>query len=422
MIIGAGCIGSAIARELSKFDLKVVWVEAADDVSQGATKGNSGIVHAGYDDTPGTNHAKYCWPGNQMFAALDRDLRFGYQKNGSLVVAFNDADLKHLDELKQRGETNGVQNLRIVDQTELRKMEPHVHREAIAALYSPDAGNVIPYVRTFAMIECYRLWNLSYLSFFLFFLLTIFHQEFAIALAENAVDNGIELRIRREVQSITHDKDASVFTAQVRHWEPEAYVKSISNPSSASSSSSGETRIQWLRVGAGVLVSLSLLVYYSTTLSIRDHQEPGSSPFSFLVAGLSALFGILAAIGSYHLSSSGQSQPPISESTEKSPAATDKNIISHLVDQAGPPIGSGDQGKVDVPDMLVGGSGSSKVQQGVTVEVESIRAKYIINCAGGASDQIANMIGDHSFKIKPRLGDYLLLHRNQVRPHGDTLL
>ncbi len=59
LIIGAGCIGAAIARELSRYKVHTCWVEAADDVSQGATKGNSGIVHAGYDDTPGTNRAKY---------------------------------------------------------------------------------------------------------------------------------------------------------------------------------------------------------------------------------------------------------------------------------------------------------------------------------------------------------------------------
>ncbi len=69
-IIGAGCIGSAIARELSKYQLSVLLLEAADDVSQGATKGNSGIVHAGYDDKPGTNRARYCWKGNQMFEGM----------------------------------------------------------------------------------------------------------------------------------------------------------------------------------------------------------------------------------------------------------------------------------------------------------------------------------------------------------------
>ena len=116
-------------------------------VSQGATKGNSGIVHAGYDDKPGTNHAKFCWKGNQMFPQLDKELRFGYQLNGSLVLAFNQEEMKHLEELKKRGETNGVQRLQIINQEELRKKEPYVNPKAIGALYSPDAGNVIPYVR-----------------------------------------------------------------------------------------------------------------------------------------------------------------------------------------------------------------------------------------------------------------------------------
>lgn len=52
-VIGAGCIGSAIARELSKYQVKTALLEADDDVTQGATKGNSGVIHAGYDDEPG---------------------------------------------------------------------------------------------------------------------------------------------------------------------------------------------------------------------------------------------------------------------------------------------------------------------------------------------------------------------------------
>ena len=65
-VIGAGCIGAAIARELTKFALRVTLLEAGDDVTQGATKGNSGIVHAGYDDAPGSVRAKLCWKGNQV--------------------------------------------------------------------------------------------------------------------------------------------------------------------------------------------------------------------------------------------------------------------------------------------------------------------------------------------------------------------
>ena len=61
IIIGAGCIGSAIARELSKTNASVLMIEAADDVTQGATKGNSGIIHAGFDDKPGSVRATYRW-------------------------------------------------------------------------------------------------------------------------------------------------------------------------------------------------------------------------------------------------------------------------------------------------------------------------------------------------------------------------
>ena len=144
VIIGAGCIGSAVARELSKTTASVLMVESADDVCQGATKGNSGIVHAGYDDTPGSTRAKLCWKGNQMFPALDEDLHFGYQLTGSLVVASSAEDEAFLEELYQRGLTNGVQNLRIVRGAELKEIEPNLDPSATAALLSPDAGTLQP--------------------------------------------------------------------------------------------------------------------------------------------------------------------------------------------------------------------------------------------------------------------------------------
>lgn len=83
--------------------LGVLMLGAADDATHGVTKGNSGIVHAGFDDVPGTNRAEFCCPGNQMFEELDRELHFGYQKNGSIVIAKNASEKEHLKELKKRG-------------------------------------------------------------------------------------------------------------------------------------------------------------------------------------------------------------------------------------------------------------------------------------------------------------------------------
>merc|ERR1711871_1068585 len=197
-IIGAGCIGSAIARELSKTTASVILLEAADDVTQGATKGNSGIVHAGYDDKPGTVKAKYCWPGNQMFPQLDSELHFGFQRNGRLVVAKGAEDEAILEELMERADKNGVENCRIISKEELLEKEPYIHPDATAALYSPDAGTITPY-------------------------------EYAIALAENAVDNGVEIRIRRKVVDIKIENSGNGkgFTLKVKHWEPEAAAKRI---------------------------------------------------------------------------------------------------------------------------------------------------------------------------------------------------
>ena len=89
---------------------------------------------------------QFCWPGNQLFRQLDRELRFGYQVNGSLVLATTPDEVKILKELMGRGIKNGVENLRIIDtKEELFEMEPHLNPNCIAALYAPDAGNVIPY-------------------------------------------------------------------------------------------------------------------------------------------------------------------------------------------------------------------------------------------------------------------------------------
>jgi glycerol-3-phosphate dehydrogenase len=174
-ILFSNCLTQAVLFQKCTRAIKIFFrdyfLEAADDVPQGATPGNSGIVHAGYDDKPGTNHVKFCWPANQMLPRLDKELPFGYQNNGSLVMDHNEKEIEILKDLMKREETNGIQRLKKLKKLKLHEMEPHIDPNCIAALYSPAAGNFIP---------C----------------------EFTIALAENAVNNGLELRIRREVTDI----------------------------------------------------------------------------------------------------------------------------------------------------------------------------------------------------------------------------
>lgn len=195
-------------------------------------------------------------------------------------------------------------------------------------------------------------------------------------MAENAVDNGVQLRIRREVKNIEKDNDGEEkWKITVRHWEPEEYLKSISNQNTT------------IPMSTTVLAIASLVLLTGVWYRTPDQLIYWSTAALAVVLG-SALFQ--------------QQQNHGSDDFEK------------LAQAAGTAVGNGGT-PVNLDDMLVGGSGCSRIQHGVTVATETVFAKYIINCAGGASDVIARMIGDESFKIKPRIGDYILLKKKQVK-------
>eukprot|EP01006_Ploeotia_vitrea_P043128 TRINITY_DN66693_c12_g2_i1.p1 TRINITY_DN66693_c12_g2~~TRINITY_DN66693_c12_g2_i1.p1 ORF type:complete len:516 (-),score=10.57 TRINITY_DN66693_c12_g2_i1:1209-2756(-) len=174
VIIGAGVIGCSVARELSKYKLQVLVLEKANDVAAGASKANSGIVHGGYDARHGTLKGELSHKGNRMFAQLDKELNFGYKELGSLVIGFSPEDIAKLEELKRNGISNGVDGLQILNKEQTIEKEPHVNPSVFCSLYCPEAGVVSPY-------------------------------EYTIALAENAVANGVDLRLKEEVTQIqTH--------------------------------------------------------------------------------------------------------------------------------------------------------------------------------------------------------------------------
>ncbi len=153
IIIGAGVSGCAVARELSRFNLKTMVLEKASDVCEGTSKANSGIVHAGYDAEPGSLKAKLNVLGSRKMAALSKELDFSYKQNGSIVLCFDEKDRFRLEELKARGEENGVEGLRIIERDELLAKEPHAGDEAVAALYAPTGGIVCPFGLTIALAE-----------------------------------------------------------------------------------------------------------------------------------------------------------------------------------------------------------------------------------------------------------------------------
>ena len=171
IIIGAGVSGAACARELSRYQAKILVLDKEEDVCCGTSKANSAIVHGGFDAEPGTLKAKLNIRGSRMMEQLSKDLDFHYDCCGSLVLCMADEDMPKLRKLYEKGVANGVEELRIIDAAELREMEPSVCDDAVAALWAPSGAIVCPF-------------------------------GLNIAMAENAAANGAEFVFNAEVQNI----------------------------------------------------------------------------------------------------------------------------------------------------------------------------------------------------------------------------
>ena len=170
-IIGAGVVGCAIARELSKYRVKACVIEREEDVCCGTSKANSAIIHAGFDATPGKLKAKLNVQGNAMMDQLSKDLDIPFQRNGSLVVCTKDQNREDLEKLLEKGKVNGVPDLRILEREELLALEPYLSDDITCALLAPTGGIVCPFHMT-------------------------------IAFAENAYTNGVEFFLNTEVRQI----------------------------------------------------------------------------------------------------------------------------------------------------------------------------------------------------------------------------
>ncbi len=153
IIIGGGVVGTAIARELSRYRLNIVIVERQPDLAMGTSKANSGILHAGFDAHPGTLKGELNARGNEIYRKLEKELDLDIRWVGSLVVAKDEEDRQALDELLERGKQNGVPGLEILPPEEVLAREPHLAPDITGALWAPSAGVICPFRATIAFAE-----------------------------------------------------------------------------------------------------------------------------------------------------------------------------------------------------------------------------------------------------------------------------
>lgn len=193
IIIGAGVSGSAIARELSRYEGKFCVLEKEEDVCCGTSKANSGIVHAGHDARPGSLKAKLNVRGNELMEPLAKELDIPFVRNGSFVACTNENDRDSLDKLYESGLENKVPGLKILTGDEARAMEPSLSKEVLYALYAPSGGIVCPF-------------------------------ELNIALAENAAVNGVEFQFNVQVTNLIKREASYCIMAGEKTYETRAVI------------------------------------------------------------------------------------------------------------------------------------------------------------------------------------------------------
>ena len=153
IVIGGGAVGCAIARELSRYQAKILVLEKEEDVCCGTSKANSAIVHGGFDARTGSLMAKLNVRGSEVMEQLSKDLDFHYDRCGSLVLCMAEEDRPKLRKLYEQGVANGVKKLRIIEREELLEMEPNVSDDAVAALWVPSGAIVCPFGLNIALAE-----------------------------------------------------------------------------------------------------------------------------------------------------------------------------------------------------------------------------------------------------------------------------
>lgn len=221
LIIGGGVVGSAAARELSKYKLSILVLEKEPDVCCETSARNSGVLHAGFNNKPGSLMAKFCVEGNRGFDKLAAELDIPYKRTGKLIVGFTEDDRERLHAMKETGDKNGVPGLELVGKDRIQAIAPKVGGEF--AMWSPSTAILDPF-------------------------------QYTVGLAENAVKNGAAYLFCKKVTGIRWENGQYTVTAEDSEWEkPESEAqKEKLHTEKAAQAETKEYHARWIINCAGL--------------------------------------------------------------------------------------------------------------------------------------------------------------------------
>lgn len=144
-VIGAGVVGCAIARSFATRGIRTVVIEKAADILEGASKGNSALLHTGFDEPPGSLELRMIDAGFKAYLRIRERMNLPFLKTGALVVAWSEEDVERLPGIAAHGLANGVPDVRVISREDLLEREPGLSPAALGAVEIPDEGVIDPW-------------------------------------------------------------------------------------------------------------------------------------------------------------------------------------------------------------------------------------------------------------------------------------
>lgn len=153
VIIGAGVVGCALAYKLSQYRLRILLLDKNYDVGEATSKGNSAIVHTGFDAAPGTLEAQLVTQASRQWPELAEKLKIPFEKCGAMVLAIDDEQNKQLDKIHAKAVSNGVDDVRLLSAVQTRELEPSVPQDVLGGLLIPRESIADPFTTSIAYAE-----------------------------------------------------------------------------------------------------------------------------------------------------------------------------------------------------------------------------------------------------------------------------